>query len=181
MKLLPAFALPVCSRAARTPRSNTTCCCAAATSSTPGTRSSAVARRGHPRRQDRRGGPEDRPGDGAQDGRRRRPVRDPGPDRHPRPRLRRHRASGAPTPATTASIPDGFTFRSGVTTVADAGCAGWRNFEEFKATGHRPLAGPASSRSSTSSATGCAAAGSSRTSRTWRPGRRPRWRCATRA
>src|SRR5258706_7845746 len=29
--------------------------------------------------------------------------------------------------------PDGFTFRVGVTTVADAGCAGWRNFEEFKA------------------------------------------------
>jgi dihydroorotase len=29
--------------------------------------------------------------------------------------------------------PDGFTFRSGVTTVADAGCAGWRNFEAFKA------------------------------------------------
>jgi len=29
--------------------------------------------------------------------------------------------------------PDGFTFRAGVTTVADAGCAGWRNFEEFKA------------------------------------------------
>ena len=28
--------------------------------------------------------------------------------------------------------PDGFTFRSGVTTVADAGCAGWRNFEDFK-------------------------------------------------
>jgi dihydroorotase len=28
--------------------------------------------------------------------------------------------------------PDGFTFRSGVTTVIDAGCAGWRNFEEFK-------------------------------------------------
>src|SRR5206468_6406536 len=28
--------------------------------------------------------------------------------------------------------PDGFTFRAGVTTVADAGCAGWRNFEEFK-------------------------------------------------
>ncbi len=28
--------------------------------------------------------------------------------------------------------PDGFTFRSGVTTVADAGSAGWRNFEEFK-------------------------------------------------
>jgi dihydroorotase len=29
--------------------------------------------------------------------------------------------------------PDGFTLRSGVTTVADAGCAGWRNFEDFKA------------------------------------------------
>src|SRR6202048_4287223 len=28
--------------------------------------------------------------------------------------------------------PDGFTFRSGVTTVADAGCAGWRNFPDFK-------------------------------------------------
>jgi dihydroorotase len=28
--------------------------------------------------------------------------------------------------------PDGFTFRSGVTTIADAGCAGWRNFEDFK-------------------------------------------------
>jgi dihydroorotase len=28
--------------------------------------------------------------------------------------------------------PDGFTFRAGVTTVADAGCSGWRNFEEFK-------------------------------------------------
>ena len=28
--------------------------------------------------------------------------------------------------------PDGFTFRTGVTTVADAGGAGWRNFEDFK-------------------------------------------------
>lgn len=28
--------------------------------------------------------------------------------------------------------PDGFTFRNGVTTVADAGGAGWRNFEDFK-------------------------------------------------
>ncbi len=28
--------------------------------------------------------------------------------------------------------PDGFTFRVGVTTVADAGGAGWRNFEHFK-------------------------------------------------
>jgi dihydroorotase len=29
--------------------------------------------------------------------------------------------------------PDGFTLRSGVTTAADAGSAGWRNFEDFKA------------------------------------------------
>ena len=29
-------------------------------------------------------------------------------------------------------FPDGFTFRVGVTTVADAGCSGWRNFEDFK-------------------------------------------------
>jgi dihydroorotase len=28
--------------------------------------------------------------------------------------------------------PDGFMLRSGVTTVADAGCSGWRNFEDFK-------------------------------------------------
>jgi dihydroorotase len=28
--------------------------------------------------------------------------------------------------------PDGFMPRVGVTTVADAGCSGWRNFEEFK-------------------------------------------------
>jgi dihydroorotase len=30
--------------------------------------------------------------------------------------------------------PDGFMFKSGVTTAVDAGCAGWRNFEEFKST-----------------------------------------------
>ena len=28
--------------------------------------------------------------------------------------------------------PDGFTFRSGVTTISDAGSSGWRNFERFK-------------------------------------------------
>lgn len=28
--------------------------------------------------------------------------------------------------------PDGFTFRSGVTTAVDAGSSGWRNFEQFK-------------------------------------------------
>ena len=31
-----------------------------------------------------------------------------------------------------AIVPDGFTFRTGVTTVVDAGCAGWRNFSLFK-------------------------------------------------
>ena len=30
--------------------------------------------------------------------------------------------------------PDGFSFRSGVTTMVDAGSAGWRNFEHFKVT-----------------------------------------------
>src|SRR4030042_5034054 len=29
-------------------------------------------------------------------------------------------------------VPDGFTFRTGVTTVVDAGCAGWRTFPTFK-------------------------------------------------
>jgi len=29
-------------------------------------------------------------------------------------------------------LPDGFTFRTGVTTVVDAGCSGWRSFEDFK-------------------------------------------------
>ena len=29
-------------------------------------------------------------------------------------------------------VPDGFSFRVGVTTIADAGSSGWRNFEDFK-------------------------------------------------
>jgi len=29
-------------------------------------------------------------------------------------------------------VPDGFTFRVGVTTVGDAGCPGWRTFPEFR-------------------------------------------------
>jgi dihydroorotase len=33
----------------------------------------------------------------------------------------------------TALPPDGFTFRAGVTTAVDAGGAGWRNFDTFKA------------------------------------------------
>ena len=32
----------------------------------------------------------------------------------------------------SAVTPDGFTFRVGVTTVVDAGCAGWRTFPTFK-------------------------------------------------
>jgi dihydroorotase len=32
----------------------------------------------------------------------------------------------------TSLPPDGFTFRSGVTTVVDAGSSGWRNFRLFK-------------------------------------------------
>ena len=35
--------------------------------------------------------------------------------------------------------PDGFTLRAGVTTVADAGCSGWRNFPGFQETDRRPL------------------------------------------
>ena len=33
---------------------------------------------------------------------------------------------------TEAIVPDGFTFRTGVTTVVDAGCSGWRSFALFK-------------------------------------------------
>ena len=75
--------------------------------------------------------------------------------------------------------PDGFTLRSGVTTVVDAGCAGWRNFEDFK---QRVI-----DRSKTRVlamlnivGTGCAADGSSRISTTWRRARRPTWRSSTR-
>ena len=32
----------------------------------------------------------------------------------------------------SAIAPDGFSFRSGVTTVVDAGCSGWRDFATFK-------------------------------------------------
>jgi dihydroorotase len=34
--------------------------------------------------------------------------------------------------AQTSVAPDGFTFRSGVTTVVDAGSSGWRNFRQMK-------------------------------------------------
>jgi dihydroorotase len=49
-----------------------------------------------------------------------------------------HVLAGAGEPRSYAGdlsvYPDGFTFRSGVTTAVDAGCAGWRNFEAFKET-----------------------------------------------
>ena len=32
----------------------------------------------------------------------------------------------------SALPPDGFSFRSGITTIVDVGGAGWRNFEVFK-------------------------------------------------
>ena len=44
----------------------------------------------------------------------------------------RARARRARTPATTASTPTASRCASGVTTVVDAGCAGWRNFADFK-------------------------------------------------
>lgn len=41
-------------------------------------------------------------------------------------------ADAAYSNGTSAIPPDGFTFRAGVTTVVDAGGAGWRNFPQFK-------------------------------------------------
>ena len=55
----------------------------------------------------------------------------PGPSRYSRSRLRGHRRT-ASYAGDNSLYPDGYTFRVGVTTVADAGCAGWRNFEDFK-------------------------------------------------
>ena len=77
--------------------------------------------------------------------------------------------------------PDGFTLRTGVTTVADAGCAGWRNFEEFKA---RII-----DRSRTRVFAFLNIVGNGMRGRAFEhnlerhasPSRRPRWRCATRA
>ena len=46
-----------------------------------------------------------------------------------------HVFAGTMGPEYTGTLsvrPDGFTFRSGVTTVVDAGSAGWRNFAELK-------------------------------------------------
>ena len=38
--------------------------------------------------------------------------------------------------------PDDFTFRTGVTTVADAGSSGYKNFEDFKGPHHRSFQNP---------------------------------------
>ena len=84
-------------------------------------------------------------------------------------------ASAARTPAISSLYPDGYTFRVGVTTVADAGCAGWRNFEEFKdrsSIGRRRACWCFS----ISWATGCAAAGLRTISPIWKSRPRPRWR-----
>ena len=60
-----------------------------------------------------------------------RALRDAGTGRYPRSRLRRHRAARRVF-GDNSVYPDGFTFRSGVTTVVDAGSSGWRNFPDFK-------------------------------------------------
>ncbi len=53
--------------------------------------------------------------------------------------------------------PDGFTFRVGVTTVVDAGCSGWNNFEDFKDNASSIARRPAFLQCSTLSAPACAA------------------------
>ena len=129
------------SKASQPPRPrNTTCCSAAATSSTPkngisavrdvaiaGGKVAAVAERIDP-------------AEAAEERRCRRALRHARTHRHSRARLRRHRRARARTPATTASIPTASRFRVGVTTVVDAGGAGWRNFEDFKTPRHRSIA-----------------------------------------
>ena len=83
-------------------------------------------------RQDRRGRGEDRSRRCVEDGRRR-------PGCTSRPGLvdiHTHVYAGTGEKRSYAGdnsvYPDGFTLRVGVTTVADAGCSGWRNFEDFK-------------------------------------------------
>ena len=91
------------------------------------------ARRRHSRRQDRRRWPQRiDPAQAFEGGERRGPLCDARADRHPRARLRGHGRSRVPTRATTAYIPTDTRSAWACTTVADAGCAGWRNFEDFK-------------------------------------------------
>ena len=89
-------------------------------------------RRGHQRRQDRgRGGRTSIPRTALKVVNVAGLVRHAGPDRYSRSRVRRHGRAQL-LRRDNSVYPDGFTFRVGVTTVADAGCAGWRNFEDFK-------------------------------------------------
>ena len=130
--LLSPYSPPARFRPLPTPSRNTTCCSGAAMSSIAKKRDQRRSRRRHQGRQDRRRRRELDPADAVKvvdvDG----PVRHARPDRHPRPRLHRHRRARTRTPATTASTPTASRFRVGVTTVADAGGSGWRNFEDFK-------------------------------------------------
>ena len=75
--------------------------------------------------------------------------------------------------------PDGFTFRSGVTAVADAGCAGWRNFEDFKT---RIIDRARTRVFAFLNIVGHGMGGVlvEQMSTTWSPSRPPRWRCGTR-
>ena len=77
--------------------------------------------------------------------------------------------------------PDGFTFRSGVTTAVDAGLRGVAEFRGVQSHGHRPRQDARFWRCSTSWVTGCGAASSKTISTTWRSRRRPKWRWLTRA
>ena len=119
-------------QAGRRHTASTTCCCAARTSSTAGTGS---ARCGTWRSPAGRLPPSRRefdPADAFKTIDVAGPLRDARAHRHPRAHLRRHRRSAIRTPATTASTRTASRFRIGVTTVVDAGGAGWRNFEDFK-------------------------------------------------
>ena len=75
--------------------------------------------------------------------------------------------------------PDGFTLRAGVTTIADAGCAGWRNFEDFKQRIIDRVEDPRA-RLSQHRRQRHARRQSSRTSTTWTCSRPPTWRDASR-
>ena len=105
-----------------------------------------------------------------------RPLRDARPDRHPRPRLRRHRRAGL-LRRRQQRLPRRLhvprrRHHGGRRRRRRAGATS-RTSRTASSTARRR----ACSRSSTSSATACAAASSSRTSPTWTPSRPPRWRC----
>src|SRR6185369_14725198 len=88
---------------------------------------------GHPERQDRGRCRGHRPGGRPQDHRRQRPFRHAGVvDMHTH---LFHTTGIRDAWAGDNSVqPDAFSFRSGVTTMVDAGSSGWRNFETFRHT-----------------------------------------------